>query len=301
MLKLITKILLILFISVILLCIIFINTNYRKLKYNNFIKYINRGILINNLINNCINNYVLFTIWIGDNDLTTNRYKGLMSIKNSNKINMINVNPHNLHLFIKEKYPIHKAFKYLSVIHKSDYLRCYLMHHWGGGYSDIKPHKNIDKWYPLFDKIKYDDNIWAIGNTDSHSIEFPDDGDDKLRKEYANNKDKMIGVAYMIYRPYTKLTSDWYNKLHEKLDYHYPILKDNPAVYTREAFDRIPSRWCKDERDIRILHKKCPKEKTKYPIKWTEILGQINCPIQLKYLKHISNQIPDLKVYGGYG
>jgi hypothetical protein len=262
------------------------NDENNKLKYNNVIKYINKGKDIESLIDDCIDNKVIFTLWVGDNDLTQNRYDGLMSIQNMKGTNMINVNPDNIDMFIKDEYPIHKSYKYLSLIHKSDYLRCYLMYHWGGGYSDIKKYSNNTTWKEHFNEIKNNGNIWMIG-APSDGIAYPEENDIKLNKLLDVNFKKLSGVGYFIYKPYTKLTTEWYDKLHERLDYYYPQLKKHPAIYSRESYDRPPSKWCNDEKDNRIKKQSCPKKPTKYPISWNRILGQINYPIQLDYLQHI--------------
>ena len=34
--------------------------------------------------------------------------------------------------------PVHPLFDRLSGVHKSDYFRCYMLHHYGGGYHDVK-------------------------------------------------------------------------------------------------------------------------------------------------------------------
>lgn len=52
--------------------------------------------------------------------------------------NIVLITPNNLANYVKE--PLHEAFSYLSLTHKADYLRCYFMHYFGGGYTDIKAH-----------------------------------------------------------------------------------------------------------------------------------------------------------------
>jgi len=44
----------------------------------------------------------------------------------------------NFPSFIKQTHPIHKSFELLFGNHKSDYVRAYLLHHYAGGYHDIK-------------------------------------------------------------------------------------------------------------------------------------------------------------------
>jgi mannosyltransferase OCH1-like enzyme len=82
----------------------------------------------------------IYCVWVGENTaMNENRINGLESIRKNSGVEVVLVNNDNLNSFVKEGHPIHEGFKYLSDVHKSDYLRCYLMHHYGGGYSDIKP------------------------------------------------------------------------------------------------------------------------------------------------------------------
>ena len=62
------------------------------------------------------------------------------------------MNRENLSSWIAEKSPLHPAYNYLSSVHKADYLRCYLMHHHGGAYSDIKVIEN--SLYYLLNSLK---------------------------------------------------------------------------------------------------------------------------------------------------
>lgn len=96
----------------------------------------------------------------------------------------------------------------------------------------------------------------------------------------------MVGVGYMICRPNTPFTTEWFKKLTKFMDRYYPILKKHPAIFTREAYDRPPEKWCRDEKDPVLRKIPCPKKKTKYPISWNRLLGQIFYPLQVKYLEH---------------
>jgi hypothetical protein len=52
---------------------------------------------------------------------------------------------------VKES-PIPPAYPLLTPIHKSDYARAYLMHHYGGGYGDVK-HYQFD-WRPYLERLE---------------------------------------------------------------------------------------------------------------------------------------------------
>ena len=80
--------------------------------------------------------------------------------KKIQKCNIIFINKDNLKNYILKEHPLHKGFKYLSSIHQADYMRCYLMHHYGGGYTDIKPLKESGKGVEILNE---NPNVWAVG------------------------------------------------------------------------------------------------------------------------------------------
>lgn len=62
------------------------------------------------------------------------------------------INPAVTPYFSVPEEPIHKAFEFLSLIHKSDYLRCYLLYHYGGGYTDVKHlHTDLKPYFKRLD------------------------------------------------------------------------------------------------------------------------------------------------------
>ena len=65
------------------------------------------------------------------------------------------------------------------------------------------------------------------------------------------------------------------------MDYYYEDLKKNPAKYPRESRNGSP-----------IPSWEGGKQNTKYPLLWSEILGNINFPLQIKYINHIKQLLP---------
>jgi hypothetical protein len=61
---------------------------------------------------------------------------------------------------IHPEFPLHPAFPYLSATHKADYMRTYIMHVHGGGYSDIKEIRG--SWVNGFESLQ-DPEIWIVG------------------------------------------------------------------------------------------------------------------------------------------
>ena len=82
--------------------------------------------------------------------MSETRNKCLQSLSNT-ELNVIFLNPQGIKEWTLPDFPFHQGYKYLSSTHKSDYLRAYFMHHYGGGYCDIK---YIDySWLPAFENL----------------------------------------------------------------------------------------------------------------------------------------------------
>ena len=92
--------------------------------------------------------------------MSNNRRRGITSLQAVAGVPVVLVTPENLPQFIQPNAPLHPAFEYLSLVHKSDYLRCYFMHHLGGGYSDIKPCRH--NWLASFEQLEASP-AYAIG------------------------------------------------------------------------------------------------------------------------------------------
>ena len=75
----------------------------------------------------------IFCFWTGDNKMSENRLDAIASLRDKAEVEIVLVTPADLDKFILTGFPLHKGFQYLSAVHKSDYLRCYFMHHYGAG------------------------------------------------------------------------------------------------------------------------------------------------------------------------
>tara|TARA_B100001057_G_scaffold69305_2_gene63089 strand:+ start:602 stop:1375 length:774 start_codon:yes stop_codon:yes gene_type:complete len=239
---------------------------------------------------------IIYTFWTGTNPMTANRKEGIKIMKEKTGVEICVITIDNLNNFILKDNPLHPSYKYLSRVHKADYLRCYFMHHYGGGYADIK--RQTDSWEKYFNIINDNPNIWKIGlggfnpSSNAFGIAYPEEYNSIQRKKLQNYHSKMVGVGFMICRPRTPYTTEWYNLLHQRLDNYSTELKKHPAVFSREAFDREPSKYWGDEKDPELKKLPCPTKKTKYPISWNRILGQIVYPLQVKYINHIKQGLP---------
>ncbi|APX61991.1 glycosyltransferase family 32 protein [Acinetobacter schindleri] len=235
---------------------------YEKEKYN--IRFLEKKIKNPEAITKV--NKVIYCFWTGNNPMSENRLKGLKSLQKNSGAEVILVNPSNLDNFIKKDFPLHPAYSYLSLVHKSDYLRCYFMHHFGGGYSDIKP--QLYNWEKAFEKLNNDNNVLAIGYHESsykdigYITKFVNPIDaKKMNKDLKKNFNLVIGNGGYIFKPYTQFTELWITELHKRLDENFETLKAHPGNIMGDNEG--------------------------YPLPWTSILGQIFHPLCLMFHEHL--------------
>jgi hypothetical protein len=166
--------------------------------------------------------------------------------------------------------PFHAAFDYLSETHKSDYLRCYLMHHYGGGYTDIK--MTVIRWDHLFDQLG-ESSLYGLGYTElgPHGV-APVRGElgHTLRRNYRS----LIGCGAFIFKKNTDLTRSWFEALHDLLDNKLENLMRNPA---RSPRDRLKAR----NEDGTV---------SRYPLAWTELMGGIFHPVVYEFRDFIIHE-----------
>ena len=227
---------------------------------------------------------IVYVCWFGG--YKCNTYNSMMSIT-PNRMGAFNSMVYNIQSpvclltfdnfrrLIKPDFQVHRAFPFLSGVHKSDYARCYMLHHYGGGYHDIK--YRDESWAECWEKDNWleDDSIWMYGRRekDAEAIGYPP-GMQHIQSEY----EKMITMGWIICKPYTPFTHDLMQQIHDKLDSVYDQLRIYPGLkssgyYADKPFDPVPEE--------------------SYPLRWLELLGEIFHPLMLKYTDHIKFGLPD--------
>lgn len=225
----------------------------------------NRKIPISGSVEMPYNNDRLFCFWTGDNPMSSNRLKALATMENSG-LEVTLLTRKNIESWILDYDPLHPAFQYLSAIHRADYLRMYFMHHYGGGYSDIK---NINhSWIAAANELK---------NSRSYLNGYPEIGWRGVARVggfsyiwLVLNVQKLVGNGAYLARPRTDLTFEWREKANAVLTSNFEALQKNPARHPED----FKGRWV-DGR------------KSTYPLRWTQLLGDIFHPLCLKYSDHI--------------
>lgn len=214
----------------------------------------------------------IFTFWTGTNPLTPNRIASLESMKIAG-VPIVLISPSNLSDWILKEYPLHPGYEYLSLTQRGDYLKCYFMHHHGGGYSDIK--KQTGSWVESFKRLNQSAISVALGYQ-----EVPNGtalvSDKQLYDIMNASYKKLIGNGAYIFKARTFFTQKWYDELHRVLDSKFELLKLHPATSTR------------DHSGI-----------SSYPFAWTEVCGHIFHPICYKYSSFLLQglPIPDMHSY----
>ena len=200
----------------------------------------------------------IFCFWTGSNEMSHQRKNAYDLLVKNAGVEVVLITPKNLKEYILPGNPLHPCFEYLSLVHKADYLRCYFMHHYGGGYSDIKgTRKNWDK---LFDILEKNTDKWVVGYREiGERGVAPVEGllGDAIRKHWH----LLNGNCSYIFKPSTPFTHEWHAELHRRLDGFHGDLKLNPGNIMGDN----PG----------------------YPISWTGILGDIFHPLCLKYANRL--------------
>ena len=187
----------------------------------------------------------LYTLWTGINPMSDNRRRGLDRRDDSTTESSCACDAADLDKHLISGHPLHPAYKHLSLVHRSDYLRCYLMHFRGGGYADVKTyhHDWTESWQQLGDLPE----AWALGYTEVSSemcAQLPGTLGRDLRRHYR----ALIGNGAYLIRPDTPLTQLWYDEVLRRMDLYAARLAAAPG----------------DERGTN----------PDYPIPWTGLLGE---------------------------
>lgn len=197
----------------------------------------------------------IYSFWTGDNPVTPNRRKGLDSLHRLNPdLEVALVTPQNLADYVLPQHPLHPAYENLSLVHRSDYLRCYFMHFFGGGYADVKTYEHA--WAPSFQLLESSTHAYALGYREVSSYKaagLPGELGRDIKLHYSI----LIACGAFIMRPQTPLTQEWYGELLRRMDHYASRLAECPG----DARGSNPG----------------------YPIRWTGVLGDILQPVCLKY------------------
>lgn len=207
----------------------------------------------------------IWVAWTGDNDMSPARQRGLASIRELNpQADVVLITPDNLQDHVIDGVPLHPIYEHLSYVHRSDYLRCYLLHHHGGAYTDIKPQRA-----PLteaIDLLNSNTHWWLVGGTQP-GLAAALDHETPLEREARRNFSLLPTGAAFAVRAHTPFTNEWFAELTRRCDYYFDGARRHPGG--------VWGLWHPN------VHQ------TKYPIHWNELQANIFEPLSLKYSDHL--------------
>lgn len=220
----------------------------------------------------------IFLFWTGDNAMSDSRRNCLNSFYRNSSCNIELVDSYNLHNWIVSD--LHPAFPYLSFTHRADYLRCYFMHHYGGGYSDIK--YCSFNWSPYFTQLFNSDSEAYMCGYREISPRAVASSLQNIRSAYRF----LPGMGHFIFKAYSPLTFKWISRVHSYLDSLMELLVENPGTYhPRAVFGGVHSH----DLCLRLrYYKSC------YPLQWNSLLGQILHPASYEHTHNLILSMPEV-------
>eukprot|EP00123_Amoebidium_parasiticum_P016699 comp23549_c2_seq2/m.39752 comp23549_c2_seq2/g.39752 ORF comp23549_c2_seq2/g.39752 comp23549_c2_seq2/m.39752 type:complete len:370 (-) comp23549_c2_seq2:523-1632(-) len=218
----------------------------------------------------------VFVAWFGAG-MVGPRYEAYKSIVARLGVTVTVVTEANLPQFNLRENPMHPAVfgNYLARNHVVDYVRAYLLHHYGGGFHDIKPASK--RWKPHFDAFK-DPDVWMVGSRPRGRYEVECDDNYASAVNETGRCWKVIAAwpqlvshgAYIM-RPRTHLTEKWLTLVHNRLQSKLDDVQAHPALQRR---------CCRQF------------ESPDYPFTWNELHSALLYPLQYQYLDHVRQGLP---------
>jgi hypothetical protein len=202
----------------------------------------------------------VYCFWTGTNPMSQRRKAALASVAETVGVDVSLVTPDTLSKYILQAHPLHRGFRYLSEVHKADYLRTYFMHFYGGGYADIK--LQTGSWKPFFSRLGTSPYL-ICGYKESGPQDI---ANDSVKHAWA----ELIGNGAYICKPNTDFTKEWYSRMMARLDELYPALVVHPASHPRDK----------------------KEDGHGYPVEWNELLGRIFHAVCFTYKNSLLQELP---------
>lgn len=203
----------------------------------------------------------VFVLWTGTNPLTPARARSLKTLEATLGLPVVLITPETVDDWVVDGHPLHPGYEHLSLVHRSDYLRAYLLHHHGGGYADLKrPHSS---WEAAYDRMVAMPSVWLTGYPELNA-QAPARFTRQLGHDIALRHSDLVGLGALLVRSYTPLTAQWLTEVERRMDYYLPQLREFPGAVRGEVVG--------------------------YPVSWTRLLGGVLHPLMLKHLAHIRQE-----------
>ena len=202
----------------------------------------------------------LWLVWAGANALSDNRLASLDALHRTHSdLDITLITPENVHGYEVDGHPLHSAYPHLSAVHRSDYLRAYLLHHYGGAYSDIKfVGAGLAE---AVDRTQSEVGPMLVGYPEIDS-DLVDNLHGPVGRDVRRNYRRIVGMGAMAAQPRTPFTAEWLAEVERRLDYYSTLLTAFPA---QDAYGATGG----------------------YAVTWIGIGADVFQPLQLKYLERV--------------
>ncbi|MEH6564954.1 MAG: capsular polysaccharide synthesis protein [Halopseudomonas sp.] len=207
--------------------------------------------------------------------MNENRLQSLEMMRKNLGVPVVLVGADNIGEYLVEGAPLHPAFSYLSDVHKSDYIRIYFLHHYGGGWHDIKPTGTsyFDAW-----DVFADPDVYFLGKPEIEggAAQVYDSQGNYMPSVWKD----LVATNRWVGRAYTPMSYSLYESINAVLDAHLNKLSKYPA---RKAYshvnDKYNSKWYR-----KLLG-------SQYPLQWT-LFGDVFHPLNYKFRNNVSRALP---------
>lgn len=226
--------------------------------------------------------FVIWCYWEGE-PMTGNRLLSFSYLRQNIGVPVCIITPENIGLFINKEHPLPTAYRHLSIVHRSDYIRAYLLHHYGGGWHDIKA---TEVSYANVWNNFENHSIWMVGRpeTKNGAAKTYDEKGRYMPYYYS----KLIAVPSWVGRPNTPLSRAILTGIESIIEKKSDLLRRHPSIHPRDK--KIDSKSL-IKRIFQWLKFTYQGRSTKYPLDWT-LFGNIFHPCILLYHSHVSIELP---------
>ncbi len=237
---------------------------------------------------NAFEREIIFCIWFGKKIMPVNKAAALLSILNNVNVPVQLLHDDNFRNWEIPEHSFHPAFEFLTDTHKSDYLRAYLMYHYGGGYTDIK--FTFSDWSGCFH---------TLGESNKHFLGYRETAPNGVCLNLVEKLNPSIveqlrsiyqvfpGTSAFIFKQGTPFARDLLEAMHSILDAKFDDLRCHPGRFPQEFKGSLLE----------------DKTISRYPLDWVELLGD-NFHA-LAFFSHLDNILygeikPSVKFYRSY-
>lgn len=223
---------------------------------------------------NALETNSIFCVWSGENSMSPERQRCLSTLQLASECNVILVSPKNIHNFIDKDRQIHSLYPKLSLTHRSDYLQAYLLYHYGGGYSGIKPFGH--SWRQSFERLKSSEYSFT------GSREMSPDHIASDNQEIKNAYRKLISMQRLIFKPKSKFALMWLDEVEKEIEKNAEALNKQDGTYHPRAIYG----GAHDDDSIKTYD-------YHYPFIWNQLCGKIFHKLCYENIGEFSYDIPE--------